>query len=248
MALSSRSDLRNYCLHALGAPVLQINVAPEQLEERIDEAIEQFWSFHGDGSVREYLSYTLEDIDIARQYLVLPDHILSVIRLLPIGLGISDFNLQYAEFITTLVNSQKILVSSNSPVAGYVVAEEYVSLFNQFFNREKTVRFNQYFNRVYIEADWNSYNINDILVLECYRLSDPEECRAVYNDYWLRSYATALVKKQWGANLMKFNNFQLPGGITVDGRSIYDQAMVEIQALEEKLFSTYSLPVDFMVG
>lgn len=249
MGISSRNDLKNYCLKKLGHPVLQINVAPEQIDDRIDEALEKFWEFHGDGSIREYVSYVLEDIDFERGHLVVSDHILSVLRVLPLGGWASSSNLEYTQFVTNLVDSQRVL--TNSPlgpaISSYVISQQSFPLFDNFFVKEKIIRFNQHFNRVFIDTDWSEYNVNDILLLECYQLADPEEYRQVYNNLWLKNYATALIKQQWGQNLLKYNNFTIPGNITVDGRSIYADALADIQILEAELISTYTLPTDFFI-
>ena len=70
----------------------------------------------------------------------------------------------------------------------------------------------------------------------------------VWNDRTLKKYATALIKKQWGENMKKFGGIQMPGGVTLNGKEIYDEAVEEINKIEEDMFNFNSLPSEIFTG
>lgn len=243
--IASRDQLKEYALRALGAPVLQINVDDNQLEDRMDDALDMFWEYHADGSVRSWVKYTLEQKDFDNEYLSLPDGILSVMRVLSIDNQKALINLQYQMFITDIMNIKQITTGG---INGYVLTNSYLNMINDFFSYEKVVNFNKHRDQLRIDADWSTYNIGDILLIECYMIQNPEEFGETYNNYWLKQYVTALFKKQWGQNLMKFSGVNLPGNIQINGKEIYEEAKDEVKELEERLRSEFQLPVDFFVG
>ena len=114
---------------------------------------------------------------------------------------------------------------------------------------EKPLRFNQHQNRLYIDMDWtNDIAADEFLVIECYRKLDPDTFTDIYDDMYLKRYATALIKRQWGSNLSKFNGVAMLGGVTMNGENIYSQAIEEIQRLEEQIQLAYETPVWGMIG
>ena len=114
---------------------------------------------------------------------------------------------------------------------------------------EVPIRFNQHQNRLYLDMDWtNDVNADDFIIIECYRKLDPDSYTDIYDDIYLKRYATALIKKQWGANLSKFNGVQMLGGVTMNGADIFSQAQEEIQRLEEQIQLAFETPIDYMVG
>jgi hypothetical protein len=88
----------------------------------------------------------------------------------------------------------------------------------------------------------------DYIVLEMYVVLDPQTHTKIYNDMFVKEYTTQLIKQQWGANLIKFEGMQLPGGVTLNGRQLYDDATGELQKLEEDMRLEHELPPDFFVG
>lgn len=243
--ITSRDQLKDYALRALGAPVLQINVDDQQLEDRIDDALDMFWEYHADGSVRSWVKYTLEQKDFDNEYLSLPDGILSVMRVLSVDNQKALINLQYQMFITDIMNIKQITTGG---INGYVLTNSYLNMINDFFAYEKVVKFNKHRDQLRIDCDWSQYNVGDILVIECYVIQNPEEFGETYNNYWLKQYVTALFKKQWGSNIIKFSGVNLPGNIQVNGREIYQDALEEVQKLEDRLRSEFQEPVDFLIG
>lgn len=243
--ITSRKKFAEYCLRQLGAPVIEINVAQEQIDDRIDDALQKFWEFHGDGSKRHFFVIELSEADITNRYIELPDEVIAVYRVLPFSNFLSALNLEYQSFITELMNTKRVM---SRGIHGYIISEQYISTINNIFNREKTVRWNKYAKQLFIETDWETFSPNDKIIIEAFMIIDPTDFVEVWNDPWLKAYATALIKKQWGQNLLKYDGFQLPSGIVLNGRQIFDDANAEIQKLEDDLMNTWQLPVDFMVG
>jgi len=128
--------------------------------------------------------------------------------------------------------------------------QQYVSLLDRQLSGQPIVNFRRHQNRLTWHSDMNDNDIRagDYVVLECYRTIDPEAFTAVYNDRFLKDYTTQLIKQQWGANLIKFEGMQLPGGVTLNGRQIYDDATAEIERLKETMRLEYEFPADFFVG
>jgi len=132
----------------------------------------------------------------------------------------------------------------------YVMSQQFLSLLDQVIDSdEKHINFERHKNQLRIDMDWdNEVEVNDYIVIECYRVIDPDTYTDVYNDYFLKRYATALIKRQWGTNLIKFEGMVMPGGVTFNGRQIFDDANEEITRLEEEARLNWEQPVDFMTG
>jgi hypothetical protein len=239
-----REDLKNYCLRSLGAPVIQINVTPDQIDDRIDDALAVYWEFHHEGSYRDYIMHTLSEQEMITRMIPVDPWVYSVLRIVRIGGVETEMNLEYMSLMQN-IGTQVIVWGEG--LVNYTVSMSYLSLVNDFFNREKVISFNQKRDVVQIESEMNGYRAGDILVLEVYRFCDPNRYRETWNDWWLASYATALIKKQWGQNMLKYDGFQLPSGITLNGRAIYQDALADIVDLETKLHNQEILPTDFFV-
>lgn len=250
-ALNCREDLKNYALRKLGYPALQINVTPDQIEDRIDDALSSYWEWHHEGSHIDFVSRPLTQTEIDNKEFVLDDWVYQVLGVMMLGGAYSQFNLEYASFMQSL-GTQFVVMSGGIPpgagLASYTVSMSYLSMVRDFFSPELRIHFNQNHNKVYIHSDLNDFKAGDYLVLEVYRFSDPNTYRETWNDWWLKDYTTALIKKQWGQNMLKYSGFQMPSGITLNGRDIYQDALTEIQDLETKLISYESTPPDFFVG
>ena len=173
--------------------------------------------------------------------------VISVVRVLPIPSFDSFqggfFNEEYQLRLNDL-NS-----FSGSSLIQWEMTQQNFSLVEQLFSIAPTMMFNRKQNRVYLEADWNDkFSVNDVLVIEAYRALNPSTFTEVWNDMFLKKYTTALIKRQWGENLKKFQGVVLPGGITLDGKTIYDEAVEEIAKIEEEMSLSYELPADGFVG
>jgi hypothetical protein len=262
----SRRSLIELCLRNLGHPVVQVNVDYEQCEDRLDEALQYFAERHFDGVQKVYFKYRLTQTDIDRGYIDINDidpptgdpndspsgkDILSVVKVFRFGTltGVDMFDVRYQLALTDYFGINRGLNGSQStPVAGYEVTMQYISLLEQYFSPEKSVRFSKVTDRIYVDALDQDIPAGYYLVIEAYAMLDPDVYTKIYNDRLLKKYLTALIKRQWGANMLKYDGVQLPGGITFKGQQIYDQAVQEIQLVEQELSMAYELPIDFMIG
>jgi hypothetical protein len=250
---TTREEFTDYCLRRLGFPVIEINVAEEQVDDRIDDAIEKYWDYHFDGVEEDYLIVPITDSDVANGYIALEERVFSVISILPVGSDVSTgvgggdlFNAQYQFFMNDFYNSSNIIGNNlaylNSMKSYLSTLQMTVSPINSFnFNRKTNkLRFNESLSLL----KQKSSN----LVLKIYKKLDV----SVYNDIWadefLKEYATALIKRQWGENLKKFGSMSLPGGITINGEAIYSEAVTEIDKLETRLTRDLQLPLDMFIG
>lgn len=246
MPVYSRQELMKYCLRALGAPVVEINVDEDQLEDRMDEAIEYFRQYHYDGIEKVYLKHRITQEDIANRYITLPDHIYGVTRVFPIASGTSTsksiFDLQYQLRLNDLYDL------TSTSIIYYTQVMSHLALLDMTLNGHPIYRFNRLRGQLHIEASWETEMAEGTYILvECYRALDPNEATKMYNDLWLKHYTTALFKKAWATNLKKFSGMQLPGGVTIDGDKLYAEAVDEIKELEDDLMNK-SAPLSFFVG
>ena len=241
---TNRQELKEYCLRALGAPVLEVNIDEDQLDDRIDEALQKYYDYHYDGQRRVYIPVQVTEIDIANGYVTLTDDVISVTRTLPLTATWSSmnmFNMKYQMYL----NDFYALYRADS-MQYYVEMQMYLSTLDQLLNGQQTIQWQRHGNRLYIDMKWaEKLKAGTYLMLEAYVRVDNGE---VWNDFWLKRYATALIQFQWGANLAKFDGMQLPGGVTINARQYIDDAENDIRLLEEELRNTHELPVDFMVG
>lgn len=243
--VSSREELKQYCLRELGAPLIKINVADEQLEDRLDEGIEYFREYHSDGVEKMYLKHEVTAEDITNKYLPVSDLVYGITRVIPLSSGRSSsniFDVQYQLRLHDLYN-----LSSTSLIY-YTTAMEHLATLNHVLNGHQLIRFNRFKNKLELDAKWGSSIVEgQYIIIEAYRALDPEEYTRTYSNPWLKKYVTALFKRQWGANLSKFSNMQLPGGVMIDGKSIYREALDEITELEKDLTEN-SAPLEFFTG
>jgi hypothetical protein len=244
--VTSRQGLKEYCLRNLGAPVIEINVDDDQIEDRIDDAFQFYREYHYDAVETVYLKHQMTAQNIANQYIEVPDTVVGVQRILPFSNksdGTNIFSIRYQ----ILINDLYSLMSTN--LIYYYQVKQELELINQVLVGVKPVRFNRHMNRLYIDMDWGAdANVGDYIIVECYRILDPETYRDVYNDMFLKRYCTALIKRQWGLNLKKFVGVQLPGGVTLNADQIYQDAIDEILKIETEMQLRFELPVDMFTG
>lgn len=244
--VTTRQGLKDYCLRRLGAPVIEINVDDDQVEDRIDDAFQFYREYHYDAVELVYLKHQFTTEDITNQYISVPDTVVGVSRILPFSNksdGTNIFSIRYQ----ILLNDLYSLMSTN--IIYYYQVKQELELINQVLVGTKPIRFNRHMNRLYMDMDWTADAVpGDFIVVECYRILDPETYRDVYNDMFLKRYCTALIKRQWGENLKKFNGVQLPGGVTINADQIYQDALTDITQIESEMQSRFELPVDMFTG
>jgi hypothetical protein len=268
---NTKATLKEYCLRALGKPVIEINVDPDQCDDRIDEALQYFAEYHMDGVQRTYLKHQITAAEKTRgttdttetitdgvdssisaawkeqkTWLPLNENIISVLKVFAISSAGSVgnmFDFQYQMRLNDLWDFTSV------DLTHYQQLQEHVDMIRHLTEGEIPIRFNVHLDRLYIDMDWDGTVGDDhFIVIECYRKVDPTVYVDVYNDMFLKKYATALIKKQWGANLIKFNGVQMLGGVQMNGEIIYQQADEEIKLLEEQMLNGFGLPADMMMG
>ena len=264
---ATRETLKQYALRALGKPVIEINVDDDQLEDRLDEALQYFAQYHYDGIRRTYLKYQYTEADKTRMtgdssesvtknsvttswkegnnFLVVPESVISVINIFPFSnkSNMNLFDVRYQLRLNDLYDF------SSTSIINYDIVLRHLDFLDHILVGEKPLRFNQHDNRLYVDMDWkNDLAVGEFLVIEAYRKLDPEQFTDVYNDIYLKRYVTALFKKQWGANLSKFDGVAMIGGVTLNGRQIYSEALQDIDKLETEIRSTFELNPAMIMG
>ena len=278
---STRSELITYAKRQLGAPVLEINVADEQVEDLLDDAIQYFQERHFDGVYPTFLKYKITEDDIKRgrsrdgntdnvgittqtatstidgqsvsfsfnetsNYLQVPPDILGITKVFHFDgsnrMSSGMFSLKYQLFLND------IYYYGSTELLSYAMTKTYLEDINFLLTTQKQIRFNKRQDRLYLDIDWSSITDGEFLVIDCFRTLDPNDYARVFNDSFLKRYFTALLKKQWGQNLIKFQGVKLPGGVELNGRQIYDDAMNDLQIIREQMSNTYELPPLDMIG
>lgn len=246
MALpTSRATFKEYCLRALGKPVIEINVDDDQVDDRIDEALKYYWDYHFDGSEKIYYKYQVTDQTKIDRYVPMPENVIGVVNLFPIGQALNTNNLFNIRYQIALNDLYTLTSVSMVP---YYMALQHVQFLEQMLVGQQPIRYNRHMNRLYVDMDWNIISSGDFIVAEAYQIVDPDVYTDAWSDRWLLRYATCLIKQQWGTNLKKFTGMQLPGGIQFNGQKIYDEALEERNTLERDMITSYSLPVTDFIG
>jgi len=254
--INNRSEFVEYCLTRLGKGVIRINVTEEQIDDRIDDALEYYWEHHYEAVEDVYYIHKMTNIDISNRFIEVPENLLRVIRAFPIrhfnaasvvGMAIPGYvnNVMSfqrpAELFTTSTDQGGIYPSYWSG-AEYIQASMELDKWDYLTKIEIPIRFNRHTKRVFLDFQKNSLKEEQFILLECRKKVDPEENPSMYNDWWLKKYATALIKKQWGENLSKFQGIQLPGGVQFSGQEIYQAAVEEINTLEQEMAEKNETP------
>jgi hypothetical protein len=244
--IASREQFKEYILRRLGSPVIDINVDDEQIEDRIDDALLKYRDYHFDGMQHVYYPYQLTQTDITNQYVTLPEDFVGVTRIFDINDSygaMNLFNIRYQLHLNELFNISSVSVTP------YVVAMRHIEFLEEVFVGKKPIRYNRNTDKLYIDMNWGDDTVaGQFIMIDGYREVNPEENPDVWDEPWLRQYATQLVKRQWGEHLKLYEGMNLPGGITFNGQKIWDEANEEIQKLEDQVINDYSLPVTDMIG
>ena len=278
---SSRTELVDYCKRQLGAPVLEINVAEEQIEDILDDAIQFFQERHFDGVYPTFMKYKLTDNDVSRgrsrggnsgnigittttaeatidgstvefnweensNYLQVPPEIIGVNKIFHYDGSNTITNNMFSVKYQLFLND--IYYWGQTEILSYAMVKTYLEDINFLLTTQKQIRFNQRQDRLYIDVDWGNVASGDYIIMDCYRILNPSDYGRVWNDSFLKRYTTALVKRQWGQNLIKFQGVKLPGGVELNGRQIYDDAQKDLEVIREQMSNMYELPPLDMIG
>lgn len=250
-AVQSKQDLVDYCLRKLGSPVINIEVAPEQCDDRIDEALETFEEFHFEATENQWLMYELDQPSIDAGFITVPGNIQSVLNILPIGsptqsTGSNDdariFSFRYQLMYATIKSWR------NFDTLSYMLIQNWIDETKNMFIGTPRFEYSRFQHKLKIYMDLASLGVGYKFGVNATVLIDPVANADVWNSKWLKQYATALIKQQWGNNLKKHESIQLLGGVTLNGQKIYDEATDEIEKLIADLRETYQEPPDFFIG
>ncbi len=275
---SSRQGLIDYCLRRLGAPVLEINVDDDQIDDLVDDALQYFNERHFDGVEKVYLKHKITEEEINRgqgrsidnpvgiitstatstvgvsttfnfeedgSFLQVPDSIIGIngiFKLDSSSLSTGMFNVAYQIFLNDVYNFTSI------ELLQYTMTKQYLETINWIVSPDKAIRFNKRQNRLYVDMNWGATAIGDYIIIDCYRILDPNNFPNVWNDSFLKMYLTALIKKQWGQNMMKFQGVKLPGGVELNGRQMYEDAIRELEDIKQRMRSEFEMPALDMIG
>ena len=274
---NSRQGLIDYCLRRLGAPVLEINVDDDQIDDLVDDALQYFQERHFDGIERMYLKYKITQADVDRgrgrntngvgvvtttgtsvgiasttfnfyetsNYIQVPDSIIGIEKIFKFdtsSISGGMFSIKYQLFLNDLYyfNSVELLQ--------YAMVKSYLEDIDFLLTTDRQIRFNKRQNRLHLDIDWASQTPDQYIVIDCYRILDPNTFTNVYNDSFLKKYLTILIKKQWGQNLIKFQGVKLPGGIELNGRQLYEDAEREMEDIKQRMALEYELPPYDFIG
>ena len=276
---ASRQELIDYCLRRLGAPVLEINIDDDQIDDLVDDALQYFHERHFDGIERMYLKYKITQSDVDRgsakgtngvgivtttgtsnitgygstafnfyetsNYIQVPDSVIGIERVFKFdtsSISGGMFSIKYQLLLNDLYyfNSVELLQ--------YSMVKRYLEDIDFLLTTDKQIRFNKRQNRLYLDLEWGAQTAGNFMIIDCYRILDPNDYTKVYNDSFLKRYLTALMKRQWGQNLIKFRGVKLPGGIELNGREIYEDAEKEIANIQQRMSMDYELPPYDFIG
>ena len=246
---NSRATLIDYCKRRLGDPVIEINVDEDQLDDRVDEALQYFREYHSEATYRGYLQHKVTTTDADNKYISIGSGIQQVTKLFKLSSAVFSrnmFSIKYQMHMNDIAN----MTSYIGDLAYFEQVQQYLGLLDMKLNGAPQVDYVRKQGRLYIHGEFEEEDIkvDDYIVAEVYNIISDTDHTAVWDDMWLKEYTTQLIKMQWGSNLIKFEGMQLPGGVTLNGRQIYDDAFTELERLREKLRNDHELPVDFMVG
>ena len=278
---ATREELITYCKRQLGAPVLEINVADEQVQDLLDDAVQFFQERHFDGVYPAFLKYKITEDDIKRgrsrggnddnvgittstatatidggttsfsweetsNYLQVPPEVIGVTKIFHYDGSNTITNNMFSVKYQLFLND--IYYWGSTEILTYAMVKTYLEDINFLLTTQKQIRFNQRQDRLYLDVDWANVTEGDYIIMDCYRVLNPNDYTRVWNDSFLKPYLTALIKRQWGMNLIKFQGVKLPGGVELNGRQIYDDAEKELERIREMMSNAYELPPLDMIG
>ena len=281
MQPSTRQELVTYCKRQLGAPVLEVNVADEQIDDILDDSIQYFQERHFDGTIQMFMKYKVTEDDIKRgrardgrtdnvgivtttatatidggttsfswtetsNYLQVPPSVIGVTKVMHFDGANTITNNMFSVKYQLFLND--IYYWGSTEILTYAMVKTFLEDIDFALTTQKQIRFNQRMDRLYLDIDWGSLSVGDWIIMDCFRALNPNDFTRVWNDSFLKPYTVALMKRQWGQNLLKFTGVKLPGGVELNGRQIYDDAEKDLERIRERMSETYELPPLDMIG
>ena len=261
--------------------MLEINIAEEQCEDLIDDAVQFFQERHFDGVYPAFLKYKITADDVKRgrsrggnddnvgittttatatidggttsfsweetsNYLQVPPEVIGVTKIFHYDGSNTVTNNMFSVKYQLFLND--IYYWGSTEILTYAMVKTYLEDINFLLTTQKQIRFNQRQDRLYLDVDWGNVTEGDYIIMDCYRVLNPNDYSRVWNDSFLKPYLTALMKRQWGMNLIKFQGVKLPGGVELNGRQIFDDAEKELERIREMMSNAYELPPLDMIG
>ena len=269
--IRQRDDLQDYCLRRLGHPVIEINVSDDQIDDRIDDALQMYFEFHGDGQERRYIPVKItqqfiDDKSIKIDNVIadnpagalsdnndlgaVGDRIVSVVQVFPIDSqteGVNFFDVKYQ----MRLNDTTDIGTGIGDLAYFEQLQQYLSLIDLKLTGHPQIDYNRRTNVLHIHGDlWSKgdLKVGDYIIVECYVRQNDSGSTDLYDDIFIKECATALIKRQWGENLSKFEGMQLPGGVTINAARIIEEANTELERIRERLLNDYDTPPGFFLG
>jgi len=264
---TSKAELKEYALRRLGKPVLEINVSDDQCDDAIDYTLQKFQQFHYDGAERVYLKHKVTQADLDRNaatndtqttstagnstwlernsYIEIPQHILSVEGLFSFtDKGTANmFDIRYQMRLNDLYDF------TSTQFYHYYMIQQHLGSIDFLLEGLKPTRYQAVQDRLYLDMDWSTdVQLDTYIVIKAWRAIDPATWTEIYDQMWVKDYAAAKIKKQWGTNMTKFQNVQMPGGVTLNGEMIYNDAVQELKDLDEQLRTEWETPPLDMIG
>ena len=253
--ITTRDNFKAYCLRRLGAPVIEINIDDAQVEDRIDDAIQYWQDYHFDGLQKFYYIKGITQTEINQKYINLTDvrdssnnslEIIGITRVFPITdsqVTVNMFDLRYQ------LRLHELYDFTSASYVNYTMTQQHIRSLELMFSGEVPIRFQRHMQRLFIDWGWSYPNTtNTVVIAECYGSINPDVYTRVWNDRWMKEYTTALIKRTWGNNLKKFSGLMLPGGVTMNGDKIYEEAVAEIEKLEGEMQNEYGAPLEMFMN
>jgi hypothetical protein len=254
--VTNRTQFTDYCLRKLGFPVIEINVDPDQVSDRIDDALQYFQDYHFDGLQKTYYIHEITQEDVDNKYLDLSDvrdnanaatQVVGVTRIFPLQdsqSSINMFDLRYQLRLNELYDF------TSASYINYTMTMQHLRMLEQLFTGEVPIRYQRHTEKLFVDWAWGDQEapVGQPVIVDCYTIINPNVYNRVWDDRWLKRYATALVKRQWGENLKKFGGIQLPGGVVLNGDKIFEEAMQEIDDLEKDMENNYGGVLEFFMN
>lgn len=254
---TSRTEFRDYCLRKLGSDVIEINVSEEQIEDRIDEALNRYREHHFDSYENVYLARQLTANDVSNTSVTLPHGITGVTKIFSVssigGQGAGSLR----EPLSTAYQIRASDIFFNPQSSGafamtmldYYLFKRHMTLIDELLTGTTPVRFNRHKHSLNIDGDWtNVLKTGTWVIIECQSILDPDTYMSVWSDLWLQNYATYLIMQQWGQVMSKFTEVRLPGGVVLNGPGLVQYADQKLEALEIELRDVWSSPPSMQVG
>ncbi len=254
--VDSREKLKEYCLRRLGSPAIDVNVTDDQIDDRVDDALQFYQDYHYDASERLYKKYQITEEDVAEKVIDFgragqdtswQDQILGIINIFSFGQEgwdtVNMFDMRYQLRLNDLYDFTDV------SILHYTMVMQHVSLLDDYFTGKTPFNFSRHKNKLHLYCDWGSdVAVGNYIIIECDQIINPEQYKEVYNDMWLKRYTTALIKRQWGQNLSKYDGITLPGGLTYNGQTILDSANEEISLLHEEMDTKHGALLGMVIG